>query len=102
MGSARLAAWQRQRQTYEALMRRSDHLLADVGIDREHVALIAKGIDPRQHDACKGGWRGGWHGLRQHVDAARATRCERHRILPQSRNHLSAGVIRVVSSAACR
>jgi uncharacterized protein YjiS (DUF1127 family) len=79
-GSARLAAWQRQRQTYDALMRRSDHLLADMGIEREHVALIARGIDPRQHDASKSGWRGWWHGLRQHLDAARATRRERHRI----------------------
>jgi uncharacterized protein YjiS (DUF1127 family) len=43
-GSARLAAWQRQRQTYEALMRCSDHLLADVGIEREHIARIASGI----------------------------------------------------------
>jgi uncharacterized protein YjiS (DUF1127 family) len=78
--SARLAAWQRQRQTYEAVMRCSDHLLTDMGIEREHVALIARGIDPRQHDASKSGWRGWWHGLRQQLDAARATRCERHRI----------------------
>src|SRR5262245_10144781 len=79
-GSERLAAWQRQRQTYEALVRRSDHLLADIGIEREHVGLIARGIDPRQHDASKSGWRGWWHGLRQHLDAARATRRERHRM----------------------
>jgi uncharacterized protein YjiS (DUF1127 family) len=78
--SARLAAWQRQRQTYEAVMRCSDHLLTDMGIEREHVALIARGIDPRQHDASKSGWRGWWHGLRQQLDAARATRRERHRI----------------------
>jgi uncharacterized protein YjiS (DUF1127 family) len=79
-GSARLAAWQRQRRTYEALMRCSDHLLADMGIEREHVALIARGIDPRQYDAGKSGWRGWWHELRSRLDAASATRRERHRI----------------------
>ena len=79
-GSARLAAWQRQRQTYEALMRCSDHLLADMSIEREHVALIARGIDPRQYDASKSGWRGWWHELRSRLDAAGATRRERHRI----------------------
>jgi uncharacterized protein YjiS (DUF1127 family) len=79
-GSARLAAWQRQRQTYEALMRCSDHLLADVGIEREHIALIASGIDPRQCDASQSGWRGWWHELRQHLDAASAARSERRRI----------------------
>ena len=33
-GLARVAAWQQQRRTYEALMRASDHLLADIGIER--------------------------------------------------------------------
>jgi uncharacterized protein YjiS (DUF1127 family) len=79
-GSARLAAWQRQRQTYEALMRCSDHLLADMGIEREHVALIARGIDPRQYDASQSGRRGWWHELRQHLDVASAVRRERQRI----------------------
>jgi uncharacterized protein YjiS (DUF1127 family) len=79
-GSARLAAWQRQRRTYEALMRCSDHLLADMGIEREHVALIARGIDPRQYDASKSGWRGWWHDLRARLDAASKARRERRRI----------------------
>jgi uncharacterized protein YjiS (DUF1127 family) len=79
-GSARLAAWQRQRRTYEALMRCSDHLLADVGIERAQIASIARGIDARQYDASKAGWRAWWHELRQHLDAASATRRERHRI----------------------
>jgi uncharacterized protein YjiS (DUF1127 family) len=78
--SARLAAWQRQRQTYDALMRCSDHLLADVGVEREQIASVARGIDPRQYDANKTGWRGWWHGLRQDLDAAGATRRERRRI----------------------
>jgi uncharacterized protein YjiS (DUF1127 family) len=79
-GSARLAAWQQQRRTYAALMRCSDHLLADIGIEREHIALIARGIDPRQYDASKSGWRGWWHELRSRLDDASATRRERRRI----------------------
>ena len=79
-GSARLAAWQQQRRTHETLMRCSDHLLADIGIAREHVPLVARGIDPRQYDASKSGWRGWWLGLRQHLDVASAARRERRRI----------------------
>jgi uncharacterized protein YjiS (DUF1127 family) len=79
-GSARLAAWQRQRRTYEALLRCSDHLLADMGIERQHIALIARGIDPRQYDASKSGWRGWWRELRGRLDAASVARRERRRI----------------------
>jgi uncharacterized protein YjiS (DUF1127 family) len=79
-GSARLAAWQQQRRTYEALMRCSDHLLADVGIEREHVALIARGNEAERHDASKTGSQGWWHGLRRYFEAASVTRRERHRI----------------------
>jgi uncharacterized protein YjiS (DUF1127 family) len=79
-GSARLAARQQQRRTAAALMRCSDHLLADMGIQREHIALIARGIDPRRDDASKSGWRGWWHELRARLDAASAARRERRRI----------------------
>jgi uncharacterized protein YjiS (DUF1127 family) len=79
-GSARLAAWQQQRRTYETLMRCSDHLLADMGIEREHIALIARGIDPRQYHASNRGWRGWWHELRSRLDAVSAVRRERRRI----------------------
>ena len=78
-GGARLAAWQQQRRTYEALMRCSDHVLADMGIEREHVALIARGIDPQQY-ASKSGWRDWWRELRSRVDAASAGRRERRRL----------------------
>jgi uncharacterized protein YjiS (DUF1127 family) len=79
-GSARLDAWQQQRRTYAALMRCSDHLLADMGIEREHIALIARGIEPRRYDASRSGWRGWWHELRARLDAASAVRRERRRI----------------------
>jgi uncharacterized protein YjiS (DUF1127 family) len=79
-GSARLAAWQRQRRTYEALMRCSDHLLADMGIERQHIALIARGVDPRQYDVSKTGWRGRWDEAAGRLDAARQARRRRRRI----------------------
>jgi uncharacterized protein YjiS (DUF1127 family) len=44
----RAANWQRQRRTYDLLMRCSDRTLADIGIAREDIALIARGIDPGQ------------------------------------------------------
>ena len=79
-GVRELAAWQQQRRTHETLMRRSDHLLADIGIERDHIALIARGIDPRRYDASKSGWRGWWPELRSRLDAASAARRERRRI----------------------
>ena len=43
---ARMAKWQRQRRTYAVLMRCSERTLADIGIAREDIALVARGIDP--------------------------------------------------------
>ena len=39
----RAARWQRQRRTYGVLMRCSDRTLADIGIAREDIALVARG-----------------------------------------------------------
>jgi NTE family protein len=44
---ARWSRWRRQRRTGRALARCSDRVLADVGIERKDIPLIAKGIDPR-------------------------------------------------------
>ncbi len=44
---ARWSRWRRQRRTGRALARCSDRILADVGIERKDIPLIAKGIDPR-------------------------------------------------------
>ena len=46
---AGLARWHEQRQTRDALMRCSDRVLADIGIEREHIPLIAKGMDPAEY-----------------------------------------------------
>ena len=45
---ARWSRWRRQRRTGRALARCSDRVLADVGIERKDIPLIARGIDPRE------------------------------------------------------
>ena len=45
--AARLVGWQRQRRTRHLLMRCSDRVLADIGIARDDIPLIAKGLEPR-------------------------------------------------------
>lgn len=75
-----LARWQERRRTYDALMRCSDRVLADIGIERERIPLIAKGIDPSRHEAAAtGAWRS-WAALRARLDAAREARRERRRV----------------------
>ena len=52
-----LARAQRQRRTYHALMRCSDRVLADIGIERKAIPLVLKGIDPRAyHETAPHGW----------------------------------------------
>jgi uncharacterized protein YjiS (DUF1127 family) len=77
---APLARWQERRQTYDALMRCSDRVLADIGIEREHIPLIARGIDPSQYDpAVDVAWRW-WAGVRARLDAAGEARREQRRV----------------------
>lgn len=78
--TARWTRWRQERQTYQALMHCSDRVLADIGIEREDVALIAKGIDPRAPTAShtlSGGW---WQALRVRLDAAQRVRRDRRRV----------------------
>ena len=77
---ARLVRWQEQRRTADALARRSDRVLADIGIEREHIDLVARGIDPRAHETRLerlGRW---WASARVRLEPARAARRERRRI----------------------
>lgn len=77
---ARLARWQERRRTYHALIRCSDRVLADIGIEREQVPLIAKGIDPgRYESAGEVAWRW-WAAVRARSDAALEARRERRRV----------------------
>lgn len=77
---AGLARWQERRRTYDALMRCSDRVLADIGIDRDDIPLIARGVDPSRHDSrLEALWR--WTtAARARLDAAREVRRERRRI----------------------
>lgn len=77
---AGLARWQRQRQTREALMRCSDRVLADVGIEREHIPLVAKGIDPAEYQLRGPALRHWWAAARARLEATRATWRERRRL----------------------
>src|SRR5262245_23350615 len=52
--------WGQRRGTRDALMRCSDRVLADNGIAREHIPLVAKGIDPAQHQAGDSTFRRWW------------------------------------------
>lgn len=75
----RLAApalrWQRRRQTYELLMRCSDRVLADIGIERETIPLITRGRDPHGSPArpSVAGW---WRTVRLRREALRQARRE--------------------------
>src|SRR5262245_15087731 len=77
---ARLALWRERRRTYEALTRLSDCVLADIGIERAQIPLIAKGIDPSQHEGRLRLLGRRWASARARLEAARAARQERRRI----------------------
>jgi uncharacterized protein YjiS (DUF1127 family) len=80
--AARLGLAQRRQQwqTADALMRCSDRVLADVGIAREHIPLVARGIDPHTYEPMSAGlWRR-WHAVRVRLDAAREARRERRQV----------------------
>jgi uncharacterized protein YjiS (DUF1127 family) len=77
---AGLARWHRQQQTRHALMGCSDRALADIGIEREHIPLVAKGIDPAEYQLREPALRRWWAAARDRLDAARAGRRERRRL----------------------
>jgi uncharacterized protein YjiS (DUF1127 family) len=53
-----LKRWNQRARTREVLEACSDRTLADIGIPREHIALIAKGLDHRDPVAlAQHGWR---------------------------------------------
>jgi uncharacterized protein YjiS (DUF1127 family) len=79
-GTEPLARWQEQRRTYQALSRLSDRALADIGIERDHIALVAKGIDPHEHDLAPTGWRRWWQETGRRLDAAQRARRECRRV----------------------
>lgn len=79
-GLAGLARWHRRRQSRDALMRCSDRVLADLGIEREHIPLIAKGIDPADHQLRPPALQRWWHAARARWDAVCQAGRERRQI----------------------
>jgi uncharacterized protein YjiS (DUF1127 family) len=77
---AHVLRWEQQRATRDALMRCSDRVLADIGIERQHIPLIAKGIDPAEHQLGDSTFRRSWAAARARVTAAWAARREQRRI----------------------
>jgi uncharacterized protein YjiS (DUF1127 family) len=77
---APVVRWEQRRATREALMRCSDRVLADIGIEREHIPLVASGIDPADHQLREPALRRWWSAARSRLDAARQTRQERRRL----------------------
>jgi len=77
---AAFARWQERRRTCDALMRCSDRVLADIGIEREHIVLIARGIDPQEHESSIEALRRRWASARARLEVRQAVRRERRRI----------------------
>jgi uncharacterized protein YjiS (DUF1127 family) len=76
----RAARWEQRRATRDSLMRCSDRVLADIGIEREHIPLVAKGIDPAEHQLGDSTFRRWWTTARARLAAALEARRERRRI----------------------
>ena len=72
--------WQQQRATRDALMRCSDRVLADIGIEREHIPLVAKGVDPAEYELLDSASRPWWVAARARLAAALEARRERLRV----------------------
>ena len=61
-------------------MRCSDRVLADIGIEREHIPLVAKGVDPAEHELLDSASRRWWAAARARLAAALEARRERLRV----------------------
>jgi uncharacterized protein YjiS (DUF1127 family) len=55
-------------------------VLADVGIVREHIPLVAKGVDPADYQLRDPALRRWWTAARARLDAAREARRQRRRL----------------------
>ena len=77
---AQLIRQRQRRATREALMRCSDRVLADIGIEREYIPLVARGIDPIEYQLRDPALRRWWTAARARLDAAREARRQRRRL----------------------
>jgi uncharacterized protein YjiS (DUF1127 family) len=69
--------WGKRRATREALMRCSDRVLADIGVERADIPLVAMSVVPAAHQPARRCW---WATAREYLDAARAARRERRQL----------------------
>jgi uncharacterized protein YjiS (DUF1127 family) len=77
---AHVTRWKQRRATRDALMRCSDRVLADIGIEREHIPLVAKGIDPTERQLRDSTFRRWWTAARARLAASWQERREQRRI----------------------
>ena len=77
--------WQQQRATRDALMRCSDRVLADIGIEREHIPLVAKGVDPAEYELMDSAFRRWWTAARARLAAAWRGKARATADLPRAR-----------------
>jgi uncharacterized protein YjiS (DUF1127 family) len=77
---AQVVRWERRRATRDALMRCTDRVLADIGIAREHIPLVAKGIDPAEYQLREPALRRWWQAARARLDTLREARREQSRV----------------------
>ena len=76
--SSWLVRWNRRVHTREALEAFSERTLADIGIPREHIALVAKGVD--HNDPVAVSQYGWWSRLVQALQAMGFSRPEQLRV----------------------
>jgi uncharacterized protein YjiS (DUF1127 family) len=73
----RVARWKRRRATRATLMGCSDRVLADIGIERADIPLVAKGIDPAEYQLRDSALHRWWNAARVRVRAVGAAWRER-------------------------
>jgi uncharacterized protein YjiS (DUF1127 family) len=72
--------WAKRHATRRALESCSDRTLADIGIPREHIALVAAGLDPRRHGPAGRSPAGRWQAARTWFGEALARRQRQARV----------------------
>ena len=75
-----LLARHRAAELRRALMMCSDRTLADIGIAREHIDLVARGVDPQAVEPETLTWRGRGAALLARLDNVRQRQRERRRV----------------------
>lgn len=78
--AAPLVRRRRRQKTSDLLMRCSDRVLADIGIEREHIPLIAGGLDPHGPEPAPRGLLRWWRRVRTRRAVLRQARREWRRV----------------------